>query len=75
MAALMEIQPQRVVLGRIFCFGGECVGKLVPLCRASGPGAVRNSIKGEPSPHSLIHSSHLHLLGIKVSLKPFLLFL
>ncbi|XP_008629805.2 PREDICTED: feather keratin 1 [Corvus brachyrhynchos] len=35
-----------------------------------GLGRCRSSIKGAPSPRSLIHSSHLHLLGIKVPLQP-----
>ncbi|XP_031989993.1 feather keratin 1-like [Corvus moneduloides] len=35
-----------------------------------GLGRCRSSIKGAPSPRSLIHSSHLHLLGIKVHLQP-----
>ncbi|XP_064255788.1 feather keratin 1-like [Passer domesticus] len=70
MAALMEIKPQRVALGWIFCFGGECVGKLLSLCSACGPGAVQEQYKRGASPCSLIHSSHLHLLGIKVHLQP-----
>lgn len=45
MAALMEIKPQRVALGWIFCFGGECVGKLLSSCSACGPGAVPEQYK------------------------------
>lgn len=45
MAVFMEIKPQRVALGRIFFFGGECVGKLLPLCSACGPGAVQEQYK------------------------------
>ncbi|CAM9852966.1 unnamed protein product [Bubo scandiacus] len=33
-----------------------------------GPGRCRSSIKAGPSPHSLIHSSQLHLLGNKAHL-------
>ncbi|XP_053944020.1 feather beta keratin-like [Cuculus canorus] len=35
-----------------------------------GLGRCRSSIKAGPSPHSLIHSSCLHLLGNKVHLQP-----
>ncbi|XP_059345319.1 feather keratin 1-like [Ammospiza nelsoni] len=35
-----------------------------------GLGQCRSSIKAGPSPHSLIHSSHLHLLQYKVRLQP-----
>ncbi|XP_005429055.2 feather keratin 1-like isoform X1 [Geospiza fortis] len=35
-----------------------------------GLGQCRSSIKVGPSPHSLIHSSHLHLLQYKVNLQP-----
>nr|XP_032599660.2 feather keratin 1-like [Taeniopygia guttata] len=35
-----------------------------------GLGQCQSSIKGGPSPCFLIHSSHLHLLGIKVHLQP-----
>ncbi|XP_054080770.1 feather keratin 1-like [Rissa tridactyla] len=33
-------------------------------------GRCRSSIKAGPSPHSLIHHSHLYLVGIKVHLQP-----
>ncbi|XP_039942987.1 feather keratin 1-like [Hirundo rustica] len=36
----------------------------------AGLGQCRSGIKGGPSPHSLIHSSHLHLLGTKVHVQP-----
>lgn len=47
MAVLMEIKAQPVALGRIFCFGGESVGKLLPLCSACVPGAVQGQYKRE----------------------------
>ncbi|XP_053944013.1 feather beta keratin-like [Cuculus canorus] len=35
-----------------------------------GLGLCRSGIKADSSPHSLIHSSHLHLFGKKVHLQP-----
>lgn len=47
MAMLMEIKAQPVALGRIFCFGGESVGKLLPLCSDCAPGAEQGQYKRE----------------------------
>ncbi|XP_042643035.1 feather keratin 3-like [Tyto alba] len=38
------------------------------VCAGGGHGSEEICIKAGPSPHSLIHSSHLHLLGNKVHL-------
>lgn len=48
MAALTETKAQLVALGRIFCFGDESVGKLLPLCSDCGPGAVQQKYKSQP---------------------------
>lgn len=71
MTALMETKTHPVALGSIFCFGDESVGKLLPCAVTVGLGRCRSNIKVAPSPHSLIHSSHLQLLGNKVSLEHF----
>ena len=75
MAVLMETKTQPVQLSRIFCFGGESVGKLLPACSDCAPGAVQEHYKSGPF-SSLSHP----LLSPpspwnKVSLKPFLLLL
>ncbi|XP_030821868.1 feather keratin 1-like [Camarhynchus parvulus] len=57
-------------MGRIFCFGDESVGKLLPCALTLSLGQCRSSIKGGPAPHSLIHSSSLQLLENKVHLQP-----
>ena len=74
MAVLMETKTQPMPLSRIFCFGGESVGKLLPACSDCAPGAVQEQYKS--GPFSLSHA----LLSPpspwnKVSLKPFLLLL
>ena len=56
MAVLTETKTQPVPLGRIFCFGGESVGKLLPACSDCGPGAVPEQYKSGP------FSSLSHLL-------------
>ena len=48
MAALVETKPQPVALGRLFCLGGESVGKLVPACSDREPGAVQEQYKSGP---------------------------
>ena len=63
MAALMEIKPQRVALGRIFCFAGECVGKLLSLCSACGPGAVQQHYKR--GTFSLLSSTPLTSISLR----------
>ena len=73
MVALTETKTQPVPLSRIFCFGGESVGKLLPACSDCVPGAVQEQYKSGPF-SSLSHP----LLSPpppwnKVSLKPFLL--
>ena len=45
MAVLMETKTQPVPLGRIFCFGGESVGKLLTACSDCTPGAVQEPYK------------------------------
>ncbi|XP_050768006.1 feather keratin 1-like [Gymnogyps californianus] len=48
MAALTETKTQPVPLSRIFCFGGESVGKLLPACSDCAPGAVQEQYKSGP---------------------------
>ena len=48
MAVLMETKTQPVPLSRIFCFGGESVGKLLPACSDCAPGAVQEHYKSGP---------------------------
>ena len=48
MGALRETKAQPVPLSRIFCFGGESVGKLLPTCSDCAPGAVQEQYKSGP---------------------------
>ncbi|XP_068068202.1 feather keratin 1-like [Anomalospiza imberbis] len=70
MAKEMKTQPQSVPLGRMFCFEMSLQENYCPCAVTVGLGRCRNSIKAGPLPHSLIHSSHLHLLENKVQLQP-----
>lgn len=75
MAVLTETKTPPGAFGRTVCFGDESVGKLLPRCSDCGPGAVPEQYKSRTF-SSLSHPLlQLHLVGNKVSVEPFLVFL